>query len=125
MTATSAGRSAAEPLPAAEIELGARLAEVFRSEPATSWLERLKKANIPAIEAVLDYASAFADDALLVDQGIVIGYEHPTYGQVRQPALLAPLGPTPQSARWPAPLMVSTPEKFWRKPGTAPTQSPL
>jgi crotonobetainyl-CoA:carnitine CoA-transferase CaiB-like acyl-CoA transferase len=88
-----------------ELELGTQLSAAFVEHPLATWLQRLEQTGIPAIEAVGDYARQFADDPLLTYEDLVVHYNHPVYGRVRQPARLARVGPTPETTSWPAPLI--------------------
>jgi crotonobetainyl-CoA:carnitine CoA-transferase CaiB-like acyl-CoA transferase len=90
---------------AAELDLAEALAARFSAEPVDVWLERLRVAGVPAVRAEENYSLRFVDDPMLAGAGLVVTYDHPEFGHVRQPAGLASFGVAPQPATRPAPLI--------------------
>jgi len=90
---------------AGELRLAESLASRFAPLSADGCCHVLSSEGVPVARVSEDYQQTFAEDPRLLAQELVAGYQHPHYGLVRQPAMLARSAGTPASATRPAPLL--------------------
>ena len=79
------------------------LQEHFDQEAAPAWLEKLKRAGIPA--APINSVSEALNDAQTQARGLIVQLEHPSLGEVRSIANPIRFSNTPVSYRLPPPLL--------------------
>ena len=90
---------------AVQIRLAERLGRRFATQTVDGCCHELRAQGLPATPVTDDYQRGFAADPRLLAQNLIISYDHPLYGVVRQPARLAPLGDTPACTTRHAPLL--------------------
>ena len=103
-------------------ELARRLEhEVFSRRPVSYWLDRLKKAGVPAAP-IQSFADVF-DDPQIAAREMTLTVEHPTAGPVRQLGIPVKMSATPGAVRRPPPLLNQHREEILRQFGLAPAEA--
>ena len=89
------------------------LQEHFDQEAASAWLEKLKRAGIPA--APINSVAEALNDAQTQARGLIVQLEHPSLGEVRSIANPIRFSNTPVSYRLPPPLLGEHTERDFAK----------
>jgi len=105
LSPSSAGDAAPTWSRADELRLAESLSQRFAPLSVDDCCRRLSEQRVPVVRVTEDYHQTFAEDPGLLARELVVGYQHPLYGLVRQPAVLARLSDAPASATRPAPLL--------------------
>jgi crotonobetainyl-CoA:carnitine CoA-transferase CaiB-like acyl-CoA transferase len=83
------------------MQLMPKIDAIFASQPAAYWRELFVKHDL-LIEIVQEYAE-LAVDPQVVENGMIVDYEHPTYGSLKMVAPAVNLSLTPGAIRTAAP----------------------
>ncbi|MBI4299781.1 MAG: CoA transferase [Chloroflexi bacterium] len=84
-------------------ELSAILEPIFRQRPAREWLPILDTAGIPC--AGVKSSREILHDPLMLDNDMVIEFDHPTYGRLRELGQVIRFSETPGKQWRPAPVL--------------------
>jgi len=79
------------------------LQNIFQQEPATTWLDKLAAAEIPA--GPINTVPEALDDQQTRARGLIVQLEHPTIGTAKSIANPIRFSSTPVSYRLPPPLL--------------------
>lgn len=86
-----------------DTELRAILAERFASKPRDEWLRVLAEHDVPA-GAMQDCDEVVRDPQTIANE-LIVEFDHPRHGRIRQPSSPITLSSTPASIRLPAPQL--------------------
>ena len=88
-----------------DAELAHELAEIFKTDDATSWLSRFRAAGVPCAPVVEDYEKGFFADPNVVANGMIVELQHPTLGWEKLSGNLIGFGDTADVEGRPTPLL--------------------
>jgi crotonobetainyl-CoA:carnitine CoA-transferase CaiB-like acyl-CoA transferase len=77
------------------------MAEIIKRRPSTEWMKRLDVNDVPSAP-VLRRGEVIANEQVAA-RGLIVEFDHPDIGRVRQPAPAARFDRTPAAIRGPAP----------------------